>query len=307
MALKSNLLLPDNTPLPAASVKHSDEQTIAALAAVLTAIHKYDLTGVDFTNWGVLAAPRFLGRQALAHTLQRYAAEGAWGISPHVIPHRLLHAVSGTISLTLRIHGPNFGVDGMPGGTAQLLATAMAVLSTGQVPGVWTVMTGWHPEPVPARQGAVVAGSGPDKPVCGAVALALTPLQPGGHGLRLCYRPPSAYHSRDNGKPGNHKAARPRFSLEALLDAFSDEDREVQGSGWQLSGRRQPGIPPCGRGVARWIKPRAQNGTKRRNGHGERRDLDYRRWGGDPAGLCVPGDRRWLSVGPILRPGRRHV
>ncbi|HZU37203.1 MAG TPA: hypothetical protein VFA18_14875 [Gemmataceae bacterium] len=232
--LKSALTLPDGTTLPAASLKHSDEQTVVALAAVLAAIQRYQLTKIDFTHWAVLAAPRFLGRQALAHTLQRFAAEGAWGISPHVIPHRLLHAVSGTISLTLHIHGPNFGIDGMPSDSGQLLATGLALVNMGQVPGVWAVMTGWEPEPIPARQGTPAEAN--PKAVCGAVALALTPLTPNWQGLRLRYCPPSAGSSHRNGKLDRPETARPLFSLKAILDTLGDGEHDLAGARWRLGG-----------------------------------------------------------------------
>ena len=84
--------------LPANFLKHADEQTVAGIAAVFQAIDRGGLTGTHFTHWGVLAAPRFLGRALLAVTFERFAVEGAWGISPHVIPHRSLHAVAGVSS-----------------------------------------------------------------------------------------------------------------------------------------------------------------------------------------------------------------
>src|SRR5262249_39770127 len=99
-------------PLPASFLKHADEQTVLGLSAVLRAIQDHGLGGTSFTGWGVLGAPRFQGRATMTVAVQRFAAEGAWGISPHLIPHRSLHALSGTISQALRIHGPNFGVGG---------------------------------------------------------------------------------------------------------------------------------------------------------------------------------------------------
>src|ERR1700751_1917728 len=89
--------------LPATFLRHADEQTVAALAAVLHAIQECGMSVADFKEWGVVAAPHFLGRAMLAAALQRLAAEGAWGISPHLIPHRSQHAVSGTISQVLKI------------------------------------------------------------------------------------------------------------------------------------------------------------------------------------------------------------
>src|SRR5260370_29668871 len=111
---------------PATFLKHADEQTVVGLAAVLQAIHDFQLTETRYTDWGVVAAPCFLGRATLVVSLQRYAAEGAWGLSPHFIPHRSQHAVSGTISQALKIHGPNFGAGAGP-------AVALGALLAGAV------------------------------------------------------------------------------------------------------------------------------------------------------------------------------
>ena len=45
----------------ASFLKHADEQTVAGLAAVFQAIHRGGLAGTAFTDWGVVAAPRFSG------------------------------------------------------------------------------------------------------------------------------------------------------------------------------------------------------------------------------------------------------
>src|SRR5262249_52347900 len=96
---------------PAASLlKHADDQTVVALAAVAHAIREHRLETTDFSAWGVLAGPRYPGRAALVPALARFRAEGAWGMSPHLIPHRSLHSLSGTLSHALKTHGPNFGV-----------------------------------------------------------------------------------------------------------------------------------------------------------------------------------------------------
>jgi hypothetical protein len=175
--------------LPPSFLKHADEQTVVAMAAVLEAIHRCQLAGTDFTNWGVLAAPRYLGRLTTVLALQRFAAEGAWGISPHLIPHRTLHALSGTISQALHIHGPNLGVGGGPNAAMEVMVVAASFLSAENLPGVWVVMTGWDPEPAPnkaAEHPAFPSSNGNGRaPVCGAVALALTPLPRLWRGLQL--------------------------------------------------------------------------------------------------------------------------
>lgn len=145
--------------LPTSFLKHADEQSVVGLGAVFRAIHAQQLDPHSFADWGVVAAPRFLGRATLTTALQRFAAEGAWGISPHLIPHRSLHAVSGTVSQALRIHGPNFGVGGGPDSALEGILAGAALSSEGRLPGVWVVLTEWCPEPTPDRKGQVPADS----------------------------------------------------------------------------------------------------------------------------------------------------
>jgi hypothetical protein len=170
-------------PLPPSSLKHSDEQTIAGLVAVSRAIDKHGLNHVDFRSWGVIAAPRYLGRATLAVALARFATEGAWGISPHLIPHRSLHSPSGTISQVLKINGPNYGVGGGADGAAEALVTASAMLADGEVPGLWLVLTGFDPELVPTNPGAEEAPLPSSD--CIAVALALVAAEKQDMGLCL--------------------------------------------------------------------------------------------------------------------------
>ena len=98
--------------VPPSLLRYSDEQTIAGVVAVFTAIERMRDDPARFAEWGVVAAPRFLGRSSLAKALERFDAEGVWGTSPHLIPHFALHSQAGTISLALGIHGPNLGVGG---------------------------------------------------------------------------------------------------------------------------------------------------------------------------------------------------
>jgi hypothetical protein len=165
---------PVGEPVPLSFLKHADEQTVAGLFAVYQAIENFNLHHVTFADWGVLGAPRFLGRASLAHALQRFADEGAWGLSPHLVPHRSLHALSGTVSQALKIHGPNFGVSGGPSAVAEGLLATAALLVGDRLPGVWLVMTGWEREPVLELE----SGPNPTKnckpPICCGIALALT-------------------------------------------------------------------------------------------------------------------------------------
>jgi hypothetical protein len=173
---------------PAPSLlRNSDEQTIAGLCAVFTAIAGMPLPRDRYERWGVIAASRFLGRANLARALQSFLAEGVWGTSPHLIPHFALHSASGTISLGLGLHGPNLGVGGGLHAAAEGFLTALTWLSSGVVPGVWLVLSGWSPELVPDRSG------GPPAAIdCQALAIAL--VASGSAGGRLAFR---ACHGAD--------------------------------------------------------------------------------------------------------------
>jgi len=167
-------------PLPASFLKHADEQTVVGLAAVYKAIHTFGLQTTCFHDWGVLAAPRFLGRPAMAAALQRFQAEGAWGVSPHLIPHRSLHSISGSISQAFKIHGPNFGVGGGPGAPAEALLAAVSMLEGQRLPGVWVVLSCLDPEQAPDEAGRPAEGT-----QCVGLALALTPIRSSRCSFRL--------------------------------------------------------------------------------------------------------------------------
>ena len=140
-------------PIPPSLLRNSDEQTIAGLCAVFTAIESKQWPRDRYEGWGVVAASRFLGRANLAAGVQSFLAEGVWGTSPHLIPHFALHSASGTISLGLGLHGPNLGVGGGLHAAAEGFLAALTWLSSGNVPGVWLVLSGWSPELVPDRNG----------------------------------------------------------------------------------------------------------------------------------------------------------
>jgi hypothetical protein len=167
-------------PLPVSFLKHADEQTVAGLAAVYRAIRTSASPPQCFRDWGVVAAPRFLGRPTMAAALQRFAVEGAWGVSPHLIPHRSLHSLSGTVSQALKIQGPNFGVGGGAYGVVEALLAATALLERKCLPGVWLVLTCLDPELPPDASGR----SAPGTQALG-LALALTPPQPNSSRIRL--------------------------------------------------------------------------------------------------------------------------
>jgi hypothetical protein len=227
--------------LPATILRHADEQTVAALAAVLHAIRDSGMNVADFRDWGIVATPCFLGRATLAVALQRLAAEGAWGISPHFIPHRSQHAVSGTISQVLKIYGPNLGAGGGPGGVLEALLAGSVLLDAHRPPGVWIVMTGWEPEAIPDMTGCI----NPEA-VCHALALALVGARPGWQGVRLRVGPrakkawadPAGVESGVKG-PGPGQSVPQLSQLQALLSTLAQEDALPDpmvwlpdGSGW---------------------------------------------------------------------------
>ena len=217
-------------PLSPSFLKHADEQTVVAMAALFQAIDRHTLAGTCFTDWGVLAAPRYLGRITTVQALQRFAAEGAWGISPHLIPHRTLHAISGTISQALQIHGPNLGVGGGPNADVEVMRVAAAFLTNQDLPGVWVVMTGWNlepilqPHPVPGSQPSPSTNGYHPVPVCQAVALALTPLSRTWDGLEL------GFHLGALGSNGHPSP--PQFSLESFQAALGGSSLSHQS--WSL-------------------------------------------------------------------------
>jgi hypothetical protein len=155
-------------PMPANLLNHAEDQTVAAMAAVLNAIDSGGLHREPFTDWAVVAAACFAGRVPMAAYLDKFRRLGPLSVSPTIIPFMSLHSTSSLISLALRIHGPALGVGGGSGEFAQALLTGLAVQQQDGVPGVWVVMTGWDPEPIPSG-GAAPAQT----PVCRAAVLAL--------------------------------------------------------------------------------------------------------------------------------------
>jgi hypothetical protein len=207
-------------PLPASFLKHADDQTVVGISAVLRALEMEGLAETSFHDWGVVAASRFMGRTAVAGALLKFKIEGAWGLSPHLIPHRSLHALSGTISQALKLHGPNFG----SGGAADALLTAAALLAGGDLPGVWVVLTGWEPEPITDAKGVLLT---PDC-VCQAIALALVPLASGGPRLSLRVLP-AGTDPRRNGHGGFGL-----LSLESMARVLAEPGGPAASVVWQL-------------------------------------------------------------------------
>lgn len=166
--------------LSASFLRHADDQTVLALRTVLEAIEKEAWQQRSFRDWGVVAAANFFGRTSIAQTVQRLAQEGAWGVSPHVIPHQSLHAMSGTISQALHVHGPNFGINGGPNAAPDAFLISAAMMMDRRLPGLWVVLTGYESENIPP-----LPGTSSEAPSCQAVALALTPTAPNERGMYL--------------------------------------------------------------------------------------------------------------------------
>ena len=206
-----------DTPLPLNALKQADEQSVAAVSAVYHAIYRFGLHAAAFREWGVVAAPYFMGRPAMAAALTRYHVEGAWGASPHLPPHRSLHSPSGAISQLFKIHGPNYGVCGGPGCTPEALAAAAAMIDARRVPGVWVAMTAFDPDLPPDRAGAHAPGTH-----CVALVLALTAPRPTtGSGLRLRIVASGAAPSAP--PSGESAPTLDLFGLNSVLDALAQE------------------------------------------------------------------------------------
>jgi hypothetical protein len=175
------------------SLKLADEQTVVGMAAVLQACQRVGRAPTEFGAWGVLAAPRFMGRPRLAHAISRFQKQGVRGMSPLIIPTLSQHAVASTICLILGCHGPNFGIGGNSTSVGETVLNSLSVLHGHPCPGVWAVMTAWEPEPIPDGTGQILT------PTSGiGVALALTPQAAAGQ-VRLVMPGPLDRQAGGNG------------------------------------------------------------------------------------------------------------
>jgi hypothetical protein len=170
--------------LPASFLKHSDEQSVCGFAAVLEAIRESGQPIESFREWGVVAAPRFLGRSVGGAAISKFFDLGVRGISPHAIPQVSLHSLSGVISVGLGLVGPNLGAGGGANALAEGLLTAFTMLAENRLTGLWLVTTAWDREPMPQKNGRVVAEG-----QCHAVAMALSPVEGAAEGLCLTFDP----------------------------------------------------------------------------------------------------------------------
>jgi hypothetical protein len=203
-------------------LKHAEDQTVLALMTVRVALEQQGWQEHSFAPWGVIAAPNLFGRISIAQTIQRYHQEGAWGVSPHLIPHQSLHAMSGTISQALKIVGPNLGVNGGPNAGPDAFLIAAAMMMDGQLPGLWLVLTGYESEWIPVQNGANGVA-----PMCEAIALALTPKSPNGTGPVLTVGQVSNDAKKD-------LSLLPEFHLGLLAEEMSSRATLASGK-WRLS------------------------------------------------------------------------
>ena len=153
-------------------LKHADEQTILALEAIRRAVEQAGLNTSQHSEWGVVAAPRFIGRLNGGYILQRFAKGGGAAVPPHAVAQNSLHSMSGAASVALGIHGPNLGVGGGAWAIADGFAAALTLFQGAGVPGMWLLMTEWSPEPIPNERGEPL-----NETTCYAVAMAIVPRE----------------------------------------------------------------------------------------------------------------------------------
>jgi len=174
-------------PQIAKTLRNADEQTVAMMHALLRAVDSRGWAERSFASWGVVGAPRYLGRMMIAGLLTRYFEDAKYSINPHVIPNFCLHSVSGTASVGLELHGPNLGVGGGSRNAGEGLMTGLSILAEGQLPGVWLLLCQSDPEPRPDRFGKPT-----NEITLYAAALALSSDEPAVGALKLLRRPPGS-------------------------------------------------------------------------------------------------------------------
>jgi hypothetical protein len=218
-ALRKSPTIPADTELSPGFLKNSDDQTVLALAVLSQAMTSLDRPTASYQDWGVVASSNLFGRAGTFQSLLSFRKDGAWGITPHMIPHHSLHAVSGTISQALRIHGPNFGVGGGPDGVAETFLAAATMISENNVPGLWAVMSGHYPEYLPT--GCYQDAQTPI--TCMAAAFALQPV--------INAKFVSYLHISGGDVPSE---GWPKFTLPDSLDML---DSKIPKGRWALPGR----------------------------------------------------------------------
>jgi len=221
--------------VPPRFLRHSDEQTVVGLAAVLRAMDDSALHGECYDDWGVVAAPVFPGRLGGAATFTKFREGGPAVISPHIIPQNSLHSVAGAISVGLGMHGPNFGIGGGREALGEGLTVALSLVGDANLPGLWLVLTQWTPEPVPDGRGSTLTET-----ACLGVALALRAGAGRGAAMRITL-------------PGGNRAGNRDTSPVAGHDAFySDRSRTAEGQEPLTELANWLASESAGRQSARW-------------------------------------------------------
>lgn len=167
-------------------LRHSEDQTLAALAALSKAMRQLSAPRLDFSDWAIACTSDHLGRKAFASVIEKYGVDGPWGVSVQVIPHCTAHAVAGTASLALQSHGPCIGVGSGRSGDCESLLWIASMLRGEDCSGAWVLLSGWSAEPMHNT------GAGPrELSKCLAAAIALEPHpSPRSVGwIRVHYRP----------------------------------------------------------------------------------------------------------------------
>jgi len=138
--------IPWTDQLSAGTLKHADEQALAALVNLAAIWPGTPRGGLADPQWGLVACPQQPGLTVMQAQTARFREQGPWCVSPHIIPHFSLHSLAGLLSIALQLNGPNLGVGGVAGREAEVFPVAVALLRAG-VPGVWLVWTvGWPDE-----------------------------------------------------------------------------------------------------------------------------------------------------------------
>jgi hypothetical protein len=153
--------------------KLGDEQTIVSAEAMFRAIESANWSGRSFEDWGIVAAPQFLGRLRMWSAIERYRTLEVRGASPRHIPTVSQHAVAGTLSVIFQCRGPCFGAGGSQGSLLDGFVNAASLAAGGIASGFWLAISQWSPELLP---NATDAENGQAR--CHAAVLALLPPVP---------------------------------------------------------------------------------------------------------------------------------
>lgn len=124
-------------------LKHADELTLVTLVAIDQAMKRFHLSAEQQTGWGVIANPSTPGRTRMVDTLTKYPIQGAWSVTPHFVPHCMLHSMPGLLTQALDIHGPNMGVGGSASAVEDVCLGMAAWLGCGDTHGGWMVWAKW--------------------------------------------------------------------------------------------------------------------------------------------------------------------